>query len=500
MQMKKQLIGLLVACSAVVLVTCARGEVTMAKVYSSDMVLQRDAPLRFSGWADPGEKVTVEFGGKAGAAVAGKDGRWRVELAAEGASTKGREVVVRGAENEIRLQNVVVGDVWLASGQSNMGFSFGSVADKTNEFAKAERVGGVRFIIVNDGLMRFPQEDVLDRYGQFTRWQTNAVKHAGVSAVGYLFAQKLHLELGIPVGLISAPVGGSGITPYIPGDEFRTRPPLKEWAKRWVARRGAPREAERGWRYNCMIHPFTGLPIKGVVWYQGEAESVHNDGAKLYFEKMRALIEGWRAAWKDDFPFYYVQVAPFAYGELGPGAYDSLAAIREGQCRALALPKTGMAVTMDVGEVKDIHPRNKQDVADRLAAWALAKTYGRKTPYSGPIYKSMKVEGDKVRISFEHAESGLMTGVKSYLPPRSPVVETKGVPVGDLSVKGGDGKWHWADSRIEGSELVVFSPDVKDPVAVRYATRRTPKAEEHPANLYNRDGLPASPFATENNW
>ena len=240
---------------------------------------------------------------------------------------------------------------------------------------------------------------------------------------------------------------------------------------------------------NGMIHPMVRFPIKGALWYQGES---NGDEGDEYCDKMRDLIGGWRQQWKQgDFPFYFVQISSWMGASEDPAGEMRWARLRQAQTKSLAIPNTGMAVTIDIGDANNIHPHNKFDVGKRLALWALAKDYGKKDLVcSGPLYKGMKVEGGKIHISFDSIGSGLMAGSKAGLDP---TVEDKGAKLKRFAIAGTDKKWVWAEAVIEDNTVTVSSPEVKEPAAVRYAYQMNPAG----ANLYNRDGLPASPFRTD---
>ena len=241
--------------------------------------------------------------------------------------------------------------------------------------------------------------------------------------------------------------------------------------------------------YNGMINPVVPYGIKGAIWYQGESNGGEGDS---YYHKMRALIGGWRKVWNQgDFPFYHVQLANWQKPNDNPAGGDGWAKVRMAQLQSLQIPNTGMAVSIDIGDAADIHPKNKFDVGERLALWALRDNYGKKDlVVSGPLYKSMKVDGNKIRVSFDHAGSGLMVGKKDG---RNPTVEDKGGKLKRFAIAGEDKKWVWADAVIDGAAVVVSSPDVAKPVAVRYAFTMNPEG----CNLYNKEGLPASPFRTD---
>jgi sialate O-acetylesterase len=244
--------------------------------------------------------------------------------------------------------------------------------------------------------------------------------------------------------------------------------------------------------YNAMIHPIVRFPIKGVLWYQGESNG--GEGVS-YYDKMRALIGGWRKQWgQGDFPFYFVQLANFQAVSEDPAGGNGWAKLREAQTKALAVPDTGMAVIIDTvpfAERDDIHPKNKYDVGLRLARWALGRDYGqRQLEVSGPLFKALKIEGNEAHLAFDHTGSGLMVGKKVS---REPTVENKGDKLKRFAIGGADKKWFWAEAVIEGKTVTVSSPEVKEPVAVRYAYQMNPDG----ANLYNREGLPASPFRSD---
>jgi sialate O-acetylesterase len=240
--------------------------------------------------------------------------------------------------------------------------------------------------------------------------------------------------------------------------------------------------------YNGMIHALTPFAVRGAIWYQGEA---NRDEGPTYFQKMQALINGWRGVFENpELSFYFVQLANFTADTGTPAGGTGYALIRDWQRRALSIPRTGMAVAIDVGNPVDIHPTNKQDVGLRLALWALARDYGLDVVCSGPLYRECAVEGNTIRLRFDHVGGGLMVGRKSGL---APAVEAVGEPLKRFAVLGKDGQWRWANAAIDGETVVVSSPEVAEPVAVRYAYEANPAG----CNLYNRAGLPASPFTTE---
>jgi sialate O-acetylesterase len=309
-------------------------------------------------------------------------------------------------------------------------------------------------------------------------WQVCSPATAGAfTAVGFYFAREVVAKTNIPIGIIDSNWGGTRIEP-------------------WIAPENAEADAQLNGGlsgiYNAMIHPLVPLPIKGALWYQGESNGEEGDS---YYEKMKLLIGGWRKQWKQgDFPFYFVQLASFQAVSEDPAGGNGWAKLREAQRKSLTLPNTGMAVitdTVPLAERDDIHPKNKYDVGMRLARWALGRDYGQKQMVvSGPLFKLLKIDGAKVRLAFDHVGSGLMVGKKEG---RTPAVDDKTAKLKRFAIAGADQKWFWADAVIVNNTVTVSSPEVKEPVAVRYAYQMNPDG----ANLYNREGLPASPFRTD---
>lgn len=498
--------------------------------FTDNMVLQRDTEVPLWGWADPGEKIIASFAGQSVTATAGADGTWSLKLAPISASSEGQTLTISSAEAgpdaAQKLANIVVGDVWLCSGQSNMEWNLNAVQNSQMEAAAAD-YPLIRHMKVQHLAGDSTTNDLK------SRWEIcSPVTARGFTAVGYFFARHLHRELGVPVGLIGSNWGGTKIEPWTPPEGFRLVPelaalsamvdatlvstpqgraahlkalagvsawlPVAEAAvKQGIAPPPQPALPTTGAShqsptriYNRMIHPLIPYAIRGAIWYQGES----NGGEGIsYYHKKQAMIGGWRQLWKQgDFPFYFVQLANFGMPTDDPAGGDGYARIRDAQKAALAIPNTGMAVIIDIGEARNIHPRNKQDVGLRLALWALANEYGRSDlVYSGPLYRSHMVEGGAIRITFDHIGSGLMVGKKTGLEP---AVEDAAGKLNRFAVAGADRKWHWAEAVIEGDSVLVSSPAVPEPVAVRYAFSHNPAG----CNLYNREGLPASPFRTDN--
>lgn len=476
------------------------------------MVLQRGLPVRVWGWAAPGEHITVQLAGHEASVTADAGGDWSAvlpEMSAGGPF----EMVVTGS-NVVRFSDVLVGEVWLCSGQSNMELGIGKTDNAQAEIAAADHPQ-IRLFPAPNRWSPTPQTNVVGTWKICSPKTVAEGGWQGFSACAYYFGRKLNAELNVPVGLIQATWGGTCIQSWTPPEGYASVPALdSEYRQVLLSDPQSPQHEQRlaaflrdldDWRasaglaltnrslvppmpaypsellpphdlqnatalYNGMIHPFQQYGIAGAIWYQGEANL--GDGG-FYFQRMQALIHGWRTLWQEgDFPFYYVQIAPFNYG----GHPESEAALWEGQARALSVTNTGMAVINDIGNLRDIHPTDKKDVGERLALIALAKTYGRTNlEYSGPVFQSLRVEGGKLRVQFDHAE-GLKT--RDGQPPSwfEIIDATRG---GFVS----------ANAQIDGDSVLLSSPDAPNPVAMRFAWSMLAVP-----NLVNAAGLPASAF------
>lgn len=483
----------------------ARADVKLPSIFSEHMVVQADAKVPVWGWAEPKEEVRVALAGAKASATADVNGRWRVTLGKLPAGGP-HKLVVTGKKNKLEVGDVLVGEVWLGSGQSNMAMTVNRCLNFEQE-QKAADLPQVRMFTVRSGPTTEPQADCQGSWAVCTPETVG-----GFSATAYFFGRELQAALKKPVGLINSSVGGTPIESWISADAQRAEPNLKpflaaideanakfdpavakatydkqvaKWQKDVVAAKAAkkplpqkPRDplATRklkggvGGLYNGKIAPLVGYGIRGALWYQGEANSQPGK-AQYYQTQLSLLVREWRRQWNQgEFPFAWVQLPNFG------GGRPEWVVVREQMRKTLAVPNTGMAVTTDIGEAKDIHPRNKQDVGKRLALWALAKVYGQAIPYSGPMIASHAVSGDRVVLTFDHAE-GMKAGGAKLL---------------GFEIAGADNKWHPAEAKIEGATVVLSSPEVKTPTAARYNW-----AEEPTGNLTNNTGLPASPFTTE---
>ena len=471
----------------------AQADVRLPKILGSHMVLQRDMPAPIWGWADPGEEVTVsvehsslycqvataaDADGKRGeevtvsvehsslyfqvATVADADGKWSVKLPAMAAGEP-RMITVAG-KNTITLDDVLIGEVWVCSGQSNMQWSIGA-SDNPQEEIPAADYPGIRLFTVERVAAEAPADDC---NGSWTACSPQTAPH--FSAVGYFFGRKLHKELDVPVGLVSCNWGGTIAEAWTSHEALTADAdfaPILERGATFAP--GNPNQASN--LYDGMLHPIIPLAIRGAIWYQGESNCAR---AQQYKKLFPAMITDWRNQWgQGDFPFLFVQLAPFRYGH-NPAF---LAELWEAQLSALSLPNTGMAVTTDITNLTDIHPKNKQDVGLRLALWALAETHGEDIVCSGPLYDSMSVEGAKIRLKMKHVGGGLVA---------------RDGPLTHFTIAGSDGDFQEATAVIDGDTIVVSAAGVDSPTAVRFGWH-----QEAEPNLFNAAGLPASPFRTD---
>lgn len=461
-------------------------EVVVSGLFSDHMVLQRNTPIAVWGTAVAGERITVRLAGQQAVGRADDAGRWRTQLRPLDAG--GPFVLTIAGTNTITLHDVMIGEVWVCSGQSNMAFPLKQAVNAGREAADADSPD-IRLFTVPRSVADTPQTTVKGTW-LVCKPQTAAA----FSAVGYFFGRDLQKSLGVPIGLIHASWGGT------PAEAWTARPALEsdpdlaavlslpiltpppgqgrvqptQRASTRPAKPPGPQNRPAA-LYNGMVHPLIPYTIRGVIWYQGEANTTRS---YAYRKVLPAMIRNWRADWgQGDVPFLIVQLANFQARQTVP-YFSDWAELREAQLMALAVPKTALVVTIDIGEPDDIHPKNKQEVARRLALSARAIAYGQDIPYSGPIYKSHTVQGDRIRLRFDHADGGLAA--------------RGGEPLAGFGIAGKDRRFVDAAAIVEEDEIVVSSERVSSPVAVRYAWGDSPVC-----NLVNRDGLPASPFRTD---
>ncbi len=434
------------------------------------MVLQQRSSAPVWGWAEP--KQTVEIAADWLRApitvVADETGAFQATVPTDAASNEPRTITIRAGDDERTLHDVLVGEVWLCSGQSNMEWFVRDSMKAEQEIAAADHPT-IRFFQVANAVAPAPLDTCNGRWQACTPETTS-----GFSAVAYFFGRELSRELNVPIGLIDATWGGTPAEAWTSAEVLRSLGDFNEALDRIAS--GSIEQVHAthpSSLYNAMIAPLHPFAIRGAIWYQGES----NVGRAEQYERLfPAMIEDWRNRFDHaDMPFYFVQIAPWRYPNDNGGA----ARLREAQLRTLErVPHTGMVVTTDIGNVDDIHPRNKQEVGRRLSLWALAHEYGREgLAYSGPIFDRMSVEGDRARLHFAHAESGLAAN---------------GSTLTHFRIAGSDRVFHDATAVIDGETVVVSSPKVSEPAAVRFDF----DAVAEP-NLFNADGLPASPFRTD---
>lgn len=503
------------AALAIALCAGAQAELWMPSIFSSHMVLQQQHVNPVWGKADPGAKLEITFSTlvkdvpviEEQTVTAGPDGAWKAALKAKRADGKVYTLRVTHGAESLYFDDILIGEVWVCSGQSNMQWTVKDSSNADTEIAAANHPN-LRLFYVKRTTADTPQADCPTDH-QWLACTPESVP--GFSAVAYFFGRDLHQALKVPVGLIHTSWGGTPSESWTSASTAAAEPafaPITErWNKlvadyptakpaydaalaEWQAKKdkgeatdkekpAAPLGPESPHRisslYNAMINPLLPYGIKGAIWYQGES----NAGRAFQYRTIfPAMIKDWRAAWgQGDFPFYFVQLANFMDRKEEPVADDSWAELREAQFMTLSLPNTGMASAIDIGEAKDIHPKNKQEVGRRLALWALKKDYKQSgTVPSGPLYQSCKIGKDgKVTLSFEYAKG----------------LQFHGDPVGFM-IAGEDKKFVWANAEIKGGKVVVWSDAVPAPQSVRYGWQANPAV-----SLYNDAGLPASPFRTD---
>ena len=489
-----------------------QAELRLPSIIGDHMVLQQKQTNLIWGWETPGAKVTVAFAGQSYSATAAADGKWTVTLAPLPANASPQTLTIDGSSRR-DIQDVLVGEVWMCSGQSNMGFTLNQDWNGDLE-AAASDLPGIRLIEAPLNGTQDLQTDY--KPSERSQWRLATPATAiRFSAVGFLFGRYIHEILHVPVGLINNAWGGSAAEAWVRRSSLEQDPRFKllmeSAAKReetlqsekgradyeramaaWKAaaeiakaeKKPLPRQpdnwlagnARPGNIFSGMVYPTLGYGIKGVIWYQGESNASR---AYEYKSLFPFLIEQWRKEQgQGNFPFYWVQLADFNPEKPNPGD-SSWAELRETQTKTMQLPNTGQAVIIDLGEGKDIHPRNKHDVAARLVRWALAKDYGMKIPYRSPEFNSMAIAGNKVTINFDTFGSSLRA---------FDVADARG-----FAVCGADQVWHWAKGKVtDKGQVEVWSDDVAAPVAVRYGWADNPMV-----NLFSNEGLPVTPFRSD---
>ena len=507
-----------------ILATQALADVRLPAIFSDNLVLQQGKPVTVWGFAAADEDVTVRFAGQTQVTRADLDGKWRISLDPMTANAQPQELSVSG-KNTVTLKNLLIGEVWVCSGQSNMQWTVSQSGNAEQEIAGAN-APQIRMFTVERATGMTPATDVKGSWKE-----ANPANVGNFSAVAYFYGRHLHQVLKVPVGLINTSWGGTRVEAWTSRESLEERPcaaqmlsdwdgirqswdPTAEAAKFAASKTAWQAEAKKisaenaklpadqkkkapqaprppddpnktphhpAVLFNAMVAPLIPYSIQGAIWYQGESNQKR---AFQYQELLPNMINDWRTRWNDPFSFYIVQLASFGNGQpiiKEAGIPDTWAELQEAQyLTSITLPKVGLAVTNDIGEEKNIHPKNKQEVGRRLALWALAKDYSRAdTVFSGPMFKSALIEGSQVRIQFDHTGGGLKT--------------RDGGELKHFQIVGEDKKWVWAQAKIENNEVLVSSPEVPNPVGVRYAWAAWPEG----ANLINAEGLPAGCFRTD---
>lgn len=498
--------------SIILLGSFAQADVKLPAIISDHGVLQREISVPIWGWADPGEEITATLGGQTQKTQADKAGAWTVKF---DKLPEGQPLTleVKG-KNALKVSDLLVGEVWLGSGQSNMAMT----VNRCNDFEKeqsAAKFPQIRMFKENSAASDQP------KIGGAGSWQVcSPMTVGGFSATAYFFGREIYQKVNVPVGLINSSVGGTPVEAWTSWDKQKDQSALKplfeEWNKKaetfnlktaeekyqkdLIAWKEATAKAKTDGKtapraptkpvlprldshhpatlFNGKINPLIPYAIRGIIWYQGE-NNANRGGGVNYGLQLRLLIEDWRARWgQGDIPFAWVQLPNFHKEQTQPVEESGWVTVREEMTKTLVLPKTGMAITLDVGEAGDIHPKNKQDVGKRLAMWALADVYMVKgySP-SGPLYDKHVIKDDQVIISFKHTFGNLAV---------------KGDELKGFAICGADKKWVWAKGKLQGDTVIVSHPDIKQPVAVRYAWADNPVA-----TLYSGLGVPAGPFRTD---
>jgi len=476
--------SLLILSILLVVSTSLSAEVILPKVIGHNMVLQRLKTLPIWGTASPGEKITVSFGAQRKETIASDSGKWVVKLNPMEASELPREMIISGT-NTIKLKNILVGEVWLCSGQSNMEYAMRKNSKIQGTVKGKKPLEDDLLTASNPNIRIFlVRRKYMSPDSTHNGWdQASGTALKDFSAVGYFYAKEMYQKLHIPIGMISSAVPGSRIEPWIEAKRLEISPKMKDGK---VLEPLTNDGGDPGKFYNTMIEPLIPFSIRGFLWYQGESNCFLNENIR-YAYKFKTLIESWRSDWGNlNMPFYFVQIAPYNYSsskDVRPHSPENLPEMWEAQSLALTLPNTGMITITDlVDSIVDLHPAYKWEVGRRLSLVALNKTYGfTEIISSGPTFKGMKITKNKIEVTFTNTGSGL--------------ISRNGKPLDWFTIAGADGKFVPAKAEIIGDKVIVSSPEVKSPVAIRFAWN-----EAAQSNFINKEGLPAVPFRSNNPW
>ena len=458
--MKKCLVFVVLLSGTIV----SKANIRLPNVINNNMVLQQQSGVKLWGWAGPAEKVyiTTSWNNKLDSTIATRDANWMITLQTPAAG--GPYTIILKGGNTIVLNNVLIGEVWVCSGQSNMEMNYGWGLPDIKAALPTCANSNIRFFTIPKTTSKYPQDNC---GGEWLNCDSNTLKN--FSAVAYFFGKKLNGNLNVPIGLISTNWGGTPAETWAEAEAINNDKELKAAAEKlqpydwWPYASGAA--------FNGMVAPITNYNIAGAIWYQGESNTISPD---TYSKLLTTMIGTWRKAWNKAFPFYYVQIAPYTYDIKFVSAI-----VREQQTKAMAFPNVGLVVITDlVDNVKDIHPKNKLDVGNRLANWALAETYRKEGfVYKSPMYKSMEVQRNKAIITFDNAPNGLKAS-DQY--------------ISEIYIAGPDKVFFGATAKIEKNKLIVSSPEVSNPAAVRFAFNNAAIG-----NLFSKEGLPVNPFRTD---
>ncbi len=465
--MKKTVLPFLFTLLSVAISLPVHAQLRMPDIFSDNMVLQQQTRVNFRGWADPIQKISVVASWDSNdtlKTITPSDAQWSVQLQTPKAGGPYEITVI--ADTTIVIHNVLIGEVWLCTGQSNMEYSASWHPDHYTQEVNNANQPEIRLFKIDKIAAAYPQELVRGSWQVCTPQSMRTF-----SMAGYYFGRELNQKLNRPVGLIESAWGGTPVEAWAPIEVFNQSEKLATSAAKLTPAPWCPMRPAV--TFNAMIYPLINYPVAGAIWYQGETNT---SNPSTYEEAFSTMIHSWRELWHKEFPFYFVQIAPYTYG-----TPYSASLVREAQLQTYRhMPKTGMVVTTDItGDTTNIHPLDKLDVGKRLARWALSRTYDQKDLIpSGPLYRSMEVKGNKAVIHFDFAQDGLIK---------------KGKELTDFVIAGDDHQFVPATARIQDSTVVVFSKKIKHPTAVRMGFTNTAIP-----NLFNKESLPASPFRTDN--
>lgn len=449
------------------------GQLRLPNIIADNMVLQQKKRNKIWGWCNPKEKITVNFYHKNYQTISNDAGEWALYLSALPAGINSN-LIVSSSTEKIICKNVVLGEVWLCGGQSNMEWKMGGLQNVYADELKIANNNQIRFVVADRSISTTPKDNITIE----KTWSTITPHSIGhCSAVAYWFAKKMQAKLQVPIGLVISNWGTTGAESWISQTGLKKFPNYLYTKKNEDTSNNQINKNKPSVLFNSMIAPLINLSIKGVIWYQGETNTDRPIEYKTLFP---SLIKDWRTHWKSgDFPFLFVQLS--SYGKIFESPCESnWSLVREAQSKALTLNNTAMAVTIDLGEPDNIHPFKKKEIGERLSDCALEKVYHTiKKESEGPTLIKQTIDKNRILLQFKNATGGIVI---------------KGPKVSHIAIAGKDKKFFWADVSVFGNTLVVESQHVIDPIAVRYAWADSPVS----ANLYNTNGFPASPFRTDN--